>query len=430
MIKLYLFFVLMFSLNILLGQSFVGGGGKISDFSEGRDVVEFPVEISGLKNSIDCGFGLKKVCLDVGHNRVSDLKFTLKAPDGTEVWLSNRNGKGGGYYLNTCFQMDGFKGFIHAAKAPFSGVYIPDGDLNAFNNGQDPNGVWCLSVEDLKEEVKGRVTYFSLEFGEHEQCDVSRCSFDDLSGCSTPNDSSMLLPDIVLVDHITKTEYRVDTIVGKRQLRFSAAMANVGDGPLEIRGSNRWYCDGQQVSGSIVCENGFPSRQIVIQNIYSIRNGEFVKDTLEAGTIYYDDNPGHDHYHMDDWVHFYLLKKTKGNDPEKWDKIAFTNKISYCLFDTHHCNDKHGNCRIDGKVYGKENLLNYGFGKYLSCDEGKQGLSVGGVDYYGYNYEGQFMDLPEELPLGEYYIYSIINPASHLKELDYLNNKVLIPVKL
>src|SRR5690606_4148222 len=108
-------------------------------------------EVGGLPPHINAEFGLGKICLTIVHPKVSDLKIELISPDGTGIWLTNRNGgdTGSGYY-NTCFRVRGHSGYIHQAKAPFTGEFIPDGRLEFLNNGQDPNGTWYLLVQDLR----------------------------------------------------------------------------------------------------------------------------------------------------------------------------------------------------------------------------------------------------------------------------------------
>lgn len=55
----------------------------------------FSIPVSSLPNQIDTAFGLEKVNLSIKHSRISDIKVELFSPDGTVIWITNRNGKMG-----------------------------------------------------------------------------------------------------------------------------------------------------------------------------------------------------------------------------------------------------------------------------------------------------------------------------------------------
>src|SRR5690606_26897641 len=90
-IKLLLPALLFLSTGVA-GQSFSGKGGLISDIQPAFKIDSFPVEVSGISSRIDESFGLAKICFNINHPKISDLKIELLAPDGTSIWLSNRNG--------------------------------------------------------------------------------------------------------------------------------------------------------------------------------------------------------------------------------------------------------------------------------------------------------------------------------------------------
>ena len=115
---------------------------------------------------MNADYGLSKVCFTIFHPRVSDLKVWLLSPAGTEVWLTNRNGNNGVNFETTCFSNSGFSGTLQQADAPFSGDFVPDGRLNFFNDGQNPNGIWYLIIRDLSKNFKGRVNDFSIIFSD------------------------------------------------------------------------------------------------------------------------------------------------------------------------------------------------------------------------------------------------------------------------
>ncbi|MBL0099240.1 MAG: hypothetical protein IPP49_03595 [Saprospiraceae bacterium] len=69
-------------------------------------------------------------------------------------------------------------------------------------------------------------------------------------------------------------------------------------------------------------------------------------DAHPGGHLYFDNSPGHNHYHVADWVDFVLLKKRwwTGN-PLKWKVVAKSTKVSYCLFDNLNCNAQNNYCQ-------------------------------------------------------------------------------------
>ena len=47
-------------------------------------------------------------------------------------------------------------------------------------------------------------------------------------------------------------------------------------------------------------------------------------------------------------------------------------------------------------------MPNFSLGNYFACSLQMQGIAVGGYDYYGMMYEGQFLQLPKGLKNGKY----------------------------
>ena len=94
------------------------------------------------------------VSLNLFHVNDSDIEIKLVAPDGTtEVILSNRNGGSGDNYTNTTFDDDAGSS-IASGSAPFTGSFIPDGDLNDFN-GLSSVGDWTLVITDMEVNSQG-----------------------------------------------------------------------------------------------------------------------------------------------------------------------------------------------------------------------------------------------------------------------------------
>lgn len=415
-----------------IAQQFVAGGGPINDFRGAVRTDTFKIEIEKLPKLIDSKFGISKVCFNISHPRVSDLKIELRSPSGVTIWLSNRNGRDQGQdYMNTCFRSNGFSGYVHQANAPFEGEYIPDGRFSFLNNGQNPNGTWKLLIADLREGERGNLNYLNLEFSENPMPSegLSPCSFENPEECECSNntESCELLPDLYILKKFTAEqikEYPKDDPQYPGQLRFAATIGNIGDGPMETLGMNEWYCGDLKVDSLTKCADGKFARQKIYQRIYSKNGNQLTSKDYLAGTNYFDNEPGHNHYHVDDWVEFRLVKKVG----KKSKLVAKSRKISYCLFDSGICSSTNDLCQEKGINYGEKNLKNYGLGNYSDCKSKKQGISVGGYDTYGLLYEGQYIQLPKGLKSGQYFLEIEIDPNHIYREKNTSNNTLRMPI--
>lgn len=419
---------------------FLSQGAAISDYNSTFMVDSIPIDISNLPNRIDANFGLSKVCINITHPRVSDLKVELLSPDGTSIWLTNRNGgDDGSGYVNTCFRSNGFNGYIHQSNAPFTGEYIPDGRFDFINNGQNPNGTWYILIRDSKKNKTGNIHLISMEFDKNPMPGIhaSPCSFATYESCSCKKKCKKnceLLPDLIILEKFTQSqikEYPWNDQEYPGQLRFAATIANIGYGPLETIGKNEWTCGDLKVDSSHICADGSRPRQLLYQRIYSLaKNGLSYKDII-AGSNYFDDQPGHDHFHVDNWLEYRLKKEIiDKNGQTKYELITKANKVSYCLFDSGACNNQYRLCTYGDQQYDQHNLKNYGLGNYTSCNAKKQGISVGGYDTYGMHYEGQYLQLPSFLTPGIYILEIEIDPDNLYKEESRKNNIFSMSIEL
>ena len=420
--------LLIISSQIANSQMFLSEGGKIDDFKNEIIPDTFNLKVSLPVQAIDSGYGLSKVCINISHERISDLKIELIAPDATRTWLTNRNGgEESDLYFNTCFSTYGFSGYIHQGKYPYTGEYIPDGRLELVNNGQNPNGIWKIIVTDLRSNMTGSLNFFSLSFENNPNPGFGNppCSENNPAACACPDGKAPcnLLPDLVILESFTNAqieEFPWNHPDFPGQIRFAATIANIGTGPMEIFGLNKWFCGDKEVDFESKCENGEDPRQNLVQRVYRLdSSSQIIKEDIHAGTNYFDRKPGHNHYHVDDWVEFRLLKEKQS----KRKLVSEGRKISYCLFDTGICNNPFDSlCFTNGKNYSKGNLINYGFGEFTDCKFDHQGISVGGYDTYGYMYEGQYLKLPKRLKPGFYILEIEIDPEKKYLEADRTNN--------
>ena len=142
-------------------QTFTGGGGPIND----NATIDIPVSVTGLPTSIDTvNFGLETVCINLTHTYDADLTVWIVAPDGTVGMLFSNTGGGDDNFTNTCLNVDASNN-LSSGTAPFTGTFKPLGQMGMVNNGQNPNGIWKLRVNDNYGADQGNVLSFSVTFG-------------------------------------------------------------------------------------------------------------------------------------------------------------------------------------------------------------------------------------------------------------------------
>ena len=148
-------------LNGLFAQTFTGGTGPILD----NQTIDIPLTVSVPQTAINTTtFGVETICLNLTHTYLADLTIQIVAPDGTIKNLASGIGGGDDDMTNTCFNANATTS-ISAGTAPFTGTYIPMGQMGAVNNGQNPNGTWYLRVSDNYGADEGILIDWTLTFG-------------------------------------------------------------------------------------------------------------------------------------------------------------------------------------------------------------------------------------------------------------------------
>jgi subtilisin-like proprotein convertase family protein len=148
-------------LNGLFAQTFTGGSGPILD----NQTIDIPLTVTLPQTSINTTtFGVETICLNLTHTYLADLTIQIVAPDGTVKNLFSGIGGGDDDMTNTCFNVNATTS-ISAGTAPFTGTFIPMGQMGAVNNGQNPNGTWYLRVNDNYGADEGVLIDWTLTFG-------------------------------------------------------------------------------------------------------------------------------------------------------------------------------------------------------------------------------------------------------------------------
>lgn len=154
--------VVFLTIAIARPQVFTGNTGAINNNGASS---YFTMNVAGLPNVINSGFGVEKVCIDIKHTNLNDLFVFLVSPSGLRVELTSLNGGNGDNYSITCFNAFA-SAHITSELPPYNGEFIPEGNLGNFQNGQNPNGIWKLEVRDWDMNADaGTVDSWSVEFG-------------------------------------------------------------------------------------------------------------------------------------------------------------------------------------------------------------------------------------------------------------------------
>ena len=163
LILIALFFCISFS----KAQVFTGAGGNIPDatFFGPSPWTNFYLNVNSV-GTIDCDI---TVCINISHNYTDDLDIRLVSPSGTTVNLSSDNGGAGNNYTGTCFTTDATTN-ITAGITPFTGDYLPEGNLSAFT-GQNANGLWRLQIRDDLWLFSGILNSWSIDFTCEAECE-------------------------------------------------------------------------------------------------------------------------------------------------------------------------------------------------------------------------------------------------------------------
>lgn len=181
------------------------------------------------------------------------------------------------------------------------------------------------------------------------------------------------------------------TTAGRTLLRLSNSVANVGTGPLEIRGGQ-------------VNTNG---TQAVSQRIYDDTGAFFDRP---AGSFVY--HAEHGHVHFEDFAQYNLRAVTAGDGVGS--VIASGAKTSYRLEDTTVYNSS---------LPGYSSTRGYYGGGQI------QGISVGWADYYHRSLAGQWIDVTN-VAAGTYWLESVADPLNRIAESNENNNAARIKITI
>ena len=388
-----------------------------------------PILVSGMTAAITSTYGISKVCFDVYHSYKSDVAISLISPDGTVVKLVENIGGSSQNFLGTCVANDGIP--FANGLAPFTGTFLPNQDVNNFNNGQNPNGIWKMIIRDVATPDTGSIRFASIQFSNNPPAsngiggnNVGPAGPFVCATCVCPGGTSGcdLLPDVT--SSAKEILSSINEVPGA--IYISNTTPNIGYGPIELYGIDSCFCNGVPSNCNTPCPNGGEMEHIVRQRIYKKIPGN---DTLgfydrTAGKMTF--HPEHGHLHVDNWANYTLRTRTANPDATTWPILSTGVKQSFCLVNLGTCVTNPGLCLYNNGDTVKT-VPNQSFGFQNGCGL-NQGIYPGHYDRYG-------ASLNDPIPLtnicnGEYYIVSITDPDNDFLESDETNNWVAVPITL
>jgi hypothetical protein len=207
--------------------------------------------------------------------------------------------------------------------------------------------------------------------------------------------ASDLLPDLGMAP-LTDLRYQ-GTSDGRRLLRFTTRIVNVGAGRFELAGRR---------------ESTAQALMSVEQHVYA-DDGTFGVVPIPGATMFYAGD-GHQHWHVTDLERYDLEKLDNGN------KAGVGAKEGFCFFD----NVKY---RLTLPLAPQSPV-------YTGCGTASalgvtMGLSVGWGDEYNWALPGQWIDITTAQP-GRYRLTAIADPNGHFVERTTTNNATWVDVQI
>lgn len=194
-----------------------------------------------------------------------------------------------------------------------------------------------------------------------------------------------------------------------RCLRFGQAMANVGDGPADVRFTTPAGQRPPEVPGS--------------QRIHR-SDGTYV-DVPSVGVMHY--HPIHSHYHFEDFSVSELWTTDAAGKPVGAAPVAVGKKNGFCMSDTEiFWWARKGNAP---QSFPAPRCLDPEPTSPPGVDAFKNGIAVGWADEYWWALPDQMIEV-SGLTDGTYLLITHVDPANKIRELAEDNNCVRVPITL
>ena len=196
-------------------------------------------------------------------------------------------------------------------------------------------------------------------------------------------------------------EFRIQWVGGRRLLRFSSMMVNVGPGHFELRGTRPSASQPMSIHHVIYQTNA--------------RDGPLAQDIVTPATATYSGD-GHNHWHINEMVRFDLWGSSVSG-------VLRGSKIGFCFLDTDP---------YDFSLPGASPSAYYA-GSWCGHDPNalaiRMGMSIGWGDEYGWFLPQQWVDITG-LPSGTYNVRARVDPNGYFLETDEANQCAYVTVSL
>lgn len=242
-------------------QTFSGSLGNIPD---NNTWVTFPVAVSNLNQAnLNATWGFEKVTLSIQHTYDGDLQVHLVSPTGVEVTLFDNVGANGQNFTNTQLKQQ-YTTPIAQGSAPFNGTYKPQGDLGLFNNGSNGNGTWYLKIRDTGPQDTGKVTNWSIRFGNGPASPPQALNSNlpiiiiNTNGQAIPDDPKISASFKIIDNGPGQRNYATDTVFAYNgEIGIEQRGSSSGWAPKLSYGFETWDGNGNEVDSSFL---GFPAQ--------------------------------------------------------------------------------------------------------------------------------------------------------------------------
>ena len=347
------------------------------------------VDLAGWKivGDLDLSFGEATVVAP--NEAVFVTTFDFDAPENSSLVEAFENHHG--------LEASSYRVVGHVAQSlpdDIGRVTLLRAESQPVQEGEEPDFIYYLEDDvtyDVAEREDANGTGRSIERVASTVLGTSSSSWQ--TSTATPSFTPLVpefLPDLVLWrDELVGVNYpeyfEPHETTNRMLMRFGTGVVNVGSGPLIVEGSGVVE-DAQTVVQVIDREDGSQIERSA---------GEFVL------------HPGHGHIHFDGYALYNLrvVLPDGGVGP----LVATSDKVSFCLLDF---------ALFDPDIPGTPEIP-----QYLDCEVSTQGISVGWADVYPADLPDQWIDI-EDVPPGEYWFETVIDPFDLIKESNEDNNSM------
>ncbi|MGH2754257.1 MAG: lysyl oxidase family protein [Actinomycetota bacterium] len=205
------------------------------------------------------------------------------------------------------------------------------------------------------------------------------------------------LPDLRTV---TPSDFHLVREGGTKLLLLSNTIWNGGDGPLEMRPEHDLEGATTDAYQLLFTETAEGSPQQIAERY--------------AGSFAF--HKEHDHWHFQDLARYELFEMRRNGKVGR--RLAFSEKISFCMFDQVQIDPTLENARPDPLYSGN------------ACDQNANvGYSVSWGDEYAYDFADQDVDVTGVRP-GRYWVVSTADPEHLISETDDTNNAARVAIEI